>query len=249
MTNRRDLLIGAACALGAGAAIALKPRRKVSLMPPGAKLSKILPREFGGWASQDVSDSYAPETPDSLLARLYGETVGRIYRHKETGTEIMMLMAHGDSQSNELQLHRPEVCYPAFGFAIVDSLPLQISIGRSVTLPGRRLIAQGGDNKQSVIYWTRLGEYFPIGVTEQRLDRLNTAMHHYIADGLLARFSMGGPDSALAFTAMGAFITELVLKVAAGSRAPLIGTERAQMLLGQAETAKGQGCVSFCQKA
>ena len=238
MTRRRDFVIGGACALGAGAAIAMKPRRKVSLMPPGMKLSNILPREFGGWTSRDVSDFYAPETPDSLLAQLYGETVGRIYRHGDGSTEIMMLMAHGDSQSNELQLHRPEVCYPAFGFAIVESMPLQLPIAGTVTVPGRRLIAQAAEQKQSVIYWTRLGEAFPVGVTEQRFVRLNTAMHHYIPDGLLARFSVSGPDSAPAFAAMKTFIAELVLKVAAGSRAPLIGTARARLLEAIPQTAK-----------
>ena len=54
-------------------------------MPPGNKLTDILPRAFGDWTSRDVSDLYAPETPDSLAARLYGETVGRIYSHKDTG--------------------------------------------------------------------------------------------------------------------------------------------------------------------
>src|SRR5262249_23751861 len=124
VTSRRNFLIGAACVLSAGTAVAMKPTRKVSLMPPGVKLSSILPAQFGGWTSRDVSDFYAPETPDSLLARLYGETVGRIY--SKGGTDIMMLMAHGDSQSNELQLHRPEVCYPAFGFAIVKSDPVEL---------------------------------------------------------------------------------------------------------------------------
>ena len=64
-----------------------------------------------------MSAPVAPETPDSLAARLYGETVGRIYRQQSTGDQVIMLMAHGDVESNELQLHRPEVCYPAFGFA------------------------------------------------------------------------------------------------------------------------------------
>jgi EpsI family protein len=238
VTSRRDLIIGAACVLGAGAAVGLKPRRKVSLMPPGVKLSSILPGQFGGWTSRDVSDFYAPETPDSLLARLYGETVGRIYSHADTGTQIMMLMAHGDSQSNELQLHRPEVCYPAFGFAIVQSRPVQLTLDKGVTLPGRRLVAQAAEHKESVIYWTRLGEFFPVGVTEQRLERLDTAMHHYIPDGLLARFSITGPDSEPAFAAMRSFIAELVMKVGAASRAPLIGTERARLLLGPPETAR-----------
>src|SRR5262249_34827860 len=161
----------------------------------------------------------------------YGETVGRIY--SRNGTDIMMLMAHGDSQSNELQLHRPEVCYPAFGFAIVKSEPVKLPIGGSLTIPGRQMIAEAGERKESVIYWTRLGESFPVGVTEQRLERLNTAMHHYIPDGLLARFSIAGPDSEIAFAVIRAFIAELILKVGAATRAPLIGTERARLLLGQ----------------
>ena len=236
MTNRRNFIIGAACVLSAGTAVAMKPTRKVSLMPPGTKLSSILPSQFGGWTSRDVSDYYAPETPDSLLARLYGETVGRIY--SRGGTDIMMLMAHGDSQSNELQLHRPEVCYPAFGFAIVKSEAVQLPIGGSVTIPGRQMIAQATEHKESVIYWTRLGEFFPVGVTEQRLERLNTAMHHYIPDGLLARFSIAGPDSDIAFATMRAFIAELVMTIHGPVRAPLIGTERARLLLGQSVTAK-----------
>jgi EpsI family protein len=234
VTSRRNFIIGAACVLSAGTAVAMKPRRTVSLMPPGGKLTNILPRQFGGWTSRDVSDFYAPETPDSLLARLYGETVGRIY--SRNGTDIMMLMAHGDSQNNELQLHRPEVCYPAFGFAIVKSEPVQLQIGGTVTLPGRQLIAQAADHKESVIYWTRLGEYFPVGVTEQRLERLSTAMHHYIPDGLLARFSVSGPDNELAFAAIRSFIPELVMN--AKIRAPLIGTERARLLQSLPATAK-----------
>ena len=230
MTDRRDFIIGAACTLSAGAALALKPRRKVSLLPPGKKLSDILPRTFNDWTSRDVSDLYAPQTPDSLLAQLYGETVGRIYAQQGSGTEIMMLMAHGDSQSNELQLHRPEVCYPAFGFSIVNSEAVQLPIGKTVALPGRRLVAESAAQKQTVIYWTRLGEYFPVGVTEQRLERLDTAIHRYIPDGLLARFSVAEPATARIFDAMGVFISDLVMRVAADYRRVLIGTVRANLL-------------------
>ena len=190
--------------------MALKPRRMASLLAPGRKLSDILPRKFGSWSSRDVSDLYAPETPDSLTARLYGETVGRLYQNGDLGTQIMMLVAHGDSQSNELQVHRPEVCYPAFGFALLKSEPVQLIIGQAPKLPGRRLIAQSNEQVQAVIYWTRLGEYFPVDVTEQRLDRLNTAIHRYIPDGLLARFSISGSDTNFAFATMRGFIRELI---------------------------------------
>jgi EpsI family protein len=230
MTRRRDFIIGGVCAISAGTAFALKPRRKVSLLPPGKKLSDILPREFDGWTSRDVSDMYAPETPDSLLARLYGETVSRIYVQEGSSAEIMMLMAHGDSQSNELQLHRPEVCYPAFGFAITDSKVVQLPVGRTVAVPGRLLAAESAAQKQVVVYWTRLGEFFPTGVTEQRLERLDTAIHRYIPDGLLARFSMGGPVTTTTVETMKGFISDLVMHVGDDKRGVLVGSARAKLL-------------------
>ncbi len=230
MTSRRDFLLGSSCVLSAGAALALKPRRTTSLLTLGRKLSDILPHKVGSWSSRDVSDLYAPETPDSLTARLYGETVGRLYQTDDSSTQIMMLVAHGDSQSNELQVHRPEVCYPAFGFALLKSEAVQLIIGHATELPGRRLIAQSNEEVQAVIYWTRLGEYFPVDVTEQRLDRLNTAIHRYIPDGLLARFSISGPDTNSAFATLRGFIPELIMQVAKDQRNVLVGTVRALML-------------------
>ena len=140
MIARRDFLIGAACCLGSGAAYALKPRRQTTLMDGGKKLNEILPPTIEGWTSRDVSDLVAPETPDSLAARLYGETVGRIYHQQSTGDQVIMLMAHGDVENNELQLHRPEVCYPAFGFAIVENTPVSLAFPKGVTVPCRRLV-------------------------------------------------------------------------------------------------------------
>ena len=230
MTTRRDAIIGAACVLGAGAALLLKPRRFVSLMPAGEKLNDILPRGFDDWTSQDVNDLVAPETPDSLQARLYGETVGRIYQQQSSGDQVFMLMAHGDVQSNELQLHRPEVCYPAFGFTISDSAPLQIPLAGSVRVPGRRLIAHSNERQETVMYWSRLGEFFPTSVTEQRLERLQTAMQHYIPDGLLARFSVTDPDAMAALGIMMRSIPGLVAHVAVGQLEPLIGTSRAMQM-------------------
>jgi EpsI family protein len=230
VTSRREVVIGAVCVLSGGTALALKPRRKVSLLPDGTKLSDVLPRKFGRWYARDISDLYAAETPDSLLARLYGQTVSRLYVDPQSGNEIMMLMAHGDSQSNELQLHRPEVCYPAFGLSLTASAPLELNIGKGITLPARRLLAQSSRQKQAVLYWTRMGESFPVNVTEQRLTRLNAAMHRYIPDGLLARFSMVDADSDSAFATISAFIPALLAEIPKGGRSVFVGTVRAQQL-------------------
>jgi EpsI family protein len=216
MIGRRDLIIGGACLVGAGAAYALTPRRHVSLLERGRTVEDIVPR--------------APKIEGSLASRLYGETVGRVYRNGDTGEELMMLLAHGDTQSEDLQLHRPEICYPAFGFAISQSAVTDVALAPSVTLPSRRLVAEAPDRRETIVYWSRLGEYLPLDRRQQQLDRLRTAMRGDIADGLLARFSMLGADSAAAVGVLERFIPVLVRAVAPDHRSVLIGTQRAAAL-------------------
>ncbi len=229
MISRRDVLIASACAVAGGAALALKPRHHVALI--GAKtMDVIVPRTVGAWSSRDVGDLVAPKTEGSLMAKLYSQTVQRIYQDASTGAEVMMLLAYGDTQSNDLQLHRPEVCYPAFGFAMSDSRPVQLPLAGAATLPSRQLVANAPGRRECIVYWSRLGEFLPINGNEQRADRLRTAMRGVVADGLLARFSMLGSDPVEVFGTLEAFIPSLLRTVAADQRAVLIGTERAMAM-------------------
>jgi hypothetical protein len=57
--------------------------------------------------------------------------------------------------------------------------------------PHLSLPASGPPGK--IVYWSCLGEFLPVDGTDQRLDRLRTAMACYIGDGLLAPFSALGP--------------------------------------------------------
>ena len=229
MIARRDLLIASACVVAAGAAYVLKPKRHVSLMGQG-KLDEIVPRTLGQWSSRDTSDLVAPQTEDSLSAKIYGQTIERIYQDASTGAEVMMLMAHGDTQSNELQLHRPEVCYPAFGFELSENTQVQLRLPGDVAIPARQLVANAPGRRETVIYWSRLGEFLPVDGTQQQLARLRTAFDGYIADGLLARFSALGPEPALALTVLERFIPALVMSVPEYNRSALIGTSRARAI-------------------
>lgn len=230
MIGRRELLMGGGCVVAAGVSYALVPRKYVSLLARGT-LDRIVPRTIPGWTSHDVSDLVKPQIEGSLASRLYGETVGRIYQEAQTGGEVMMLLAHGDTQSDDLQLHRPEICYPAFGFALSDNRPIELPLAHAVAIPSRRLVADAPDRRESIIYWSRLGEFLPLDRREQHLDRLRTAMHGVIADGLLARFSVAGLEPAAAFEMMMRFVPALVRGVAPGNRAALIGTGRAAAMV------------------
>jgi EpsI family protein len=231
MIGRRDLLVGTTCLAGAGVAYALQPRRRVSLLERGRTVEEIVPRTFGVWKSQDVTDLVAPKIEDSLASRLYGETVGRVYRNGETGEEIMMLLAHGDTQSEDLQLHRPEICYPAFGFSISQNAVTDVGLAPNVAIPSRRMVADAPERRENIVYWSRLGEFLPLDRRQQQVDRLKTAMKGDIADGLLARFSMLSMDPTGAVSVIERFIPLLVRAVAPDQREVLIGTQRAAALV------------------
>ena len=229
MTSRRDLLIGGACLAGAGTAYALIPRRRVSLLG-ATTVAAIVPKQLPDWTSRDVTDLVAPKEEDSLAARIYGETVGRVYRQTSTGAEIMMLLAYGNTQSDDLQLHRPEVCYPAFGFSIHQNQEVAIPLVQGAAIPGRNLVAVAPDRRETILYWSRLGEYFPTSRSTQHLDRMRTSIKGVIADGILSRFSVEGVEPDIASAVMLAFVPSLIKAIAPGRRPALIGTALSQKM-------------------
>ena len=228
--RRRDLLIGTICLGASVSAFALKPRHHVSLLG-SRRLADITPRQVPGWNSRDVNDLVASSTPDSLVQKLYGEVVERVYHNDSTGDEIMLLLAHGDSQTNDLQVHRPEACYPAFGFEVSDDRRVDLPIANRASLPVRQLVAKAVGATENVVYWVRLGDMVPVSGQEQRIDRIETAMRGVIADGLLARFSVASELSADSFSLIERFIPSFLLAVDPPGRAVFIGPTRADAML------------------
>ncbi|HXD25618.1 MAG TPA: EpsI family protein [Propionibacteriaceae bacterium] len=223
MINRRALIAGVACVAAALSARQLKPHHYVSLLK-SAKLDNLIPRAFGSWTSEDVGDPLALNGPGTLSSKLYNQLVTRAYADGR-GNQILMLLAHGERQSDELQLHRPEICYPAFGYALLRNEPTQIRLGEGVTLPARRLVAKSPNHEESVLYWSRLGEYFPVDGGEQRAARFANARAGIIPDGILCRFST--PDeSARAWAGLEQFVHDLIAATTPTGQRVLVGSDR-----------------------
>jgi EpsI family protein len=227
--HRRDLLVGSACLAAGGAAFALTPRRRLS-RGGSASLEQVTPLQVGDWSSRNVSGLAPPSTDGGLVAELYDEVVERVYRHAATGEQIMMLLAHGPNQSDELQLHRPESCYPAFGFALSDSQPLTLAIGAGASLPARRFVAEAAGQRECVLYWTRIGDFLPTSSGAQRMARLRSAMEGFVCDGLLARFSGVNADAAPIFATLERFVPDFLGAVAARARPAFIGKQLADLM-------------------
>jgi EpsI family protein len=229
MIDRRDLLIGGACLVAAGVGFAVTPHRHVSLMGK-KKFAQLIPANFKGWTSRDASDLAPPVEEGSEVARIYDELVERVYTDQQTGDQVMMLIAHGPQQTNELMLHRPEKCYPANGYLILQNKPIALPLAPRIDLPARKIVAESHNARENIIYWTRMGEYLPTSDFEQRNARLATVMHGAIADGVLARFSTISPQSDTALAMLARFIPQLLRAVDPTDRRTLIGTVRADAI-------------------
>ena len=222
MIARRDLLIGGACLGAAGLAFGLKPRRKLVLL--GAeKMESIIPKSFPGWTSAAAEGLVKPKL-EGLAASLYNEVVQRSFISEALQEEIMLLVAYGGTQGDVVQLHRPEACYPALGFAIDSKTAGAVPLPGGTHLPAVKIVASAGERKESLIYWTRLGEDLPLNSTDQRKILLRDAMQGFIPDGVLVRASTVDPDTDRAFRTLNAFIPALLSAVKASSRPALIGT-------------------------
>src|SRR5262249_35544606 len=152
-----------------------------------------MPAAFGSWTSEGSSGLVSPEQAGRLARTLYSEIVQRVFTDTITGAQVMLLAAYGDTQSDLLQLHRPESCYPALGFNITSTKAAEIPIGPHLAVPGRKVVAETEDRRENISYWTRIGEYLPQSAKEQRQVRLVNALRGYVADGILFRCSLIGP--------------------------------------------------------
>ena len=219
--DRRGFLIGAGCLAAAAGATAMRPRERMSLMG-NLKLEDAIPQKFAGWSKYDTNQIVTPEDENSLAKQLYSQSVGRLYVR---GPEefVMMLIAYGNTQSDTLQLHRPEVCYPAFGMEIVKNDLASIPLARGVDVPGRDLTAVNAERTEFITYWTRIGQALPTEGSEQREAKLASEFAGVIPDGVLVRFSTVAEDPKAAFATNRRFVGDLMAAVSPAVRRVLVG--------------------------
>ena len=220
--NRRGLILGGAGLAALGVAEALRPRNRLLLLK-GGTIEDSMPAEFGPWSATETGDLVSPALSGRLTQALYSELVARIYFDRDNGDGVMILAAYGDTQSDLLQLHRPEYCYPAVGFNLAMSKPDAIPLGQGM-LPVRRVVAEMEDRRENIVYWTRMGEALPQSAEQQRATRLKNSIDGIIPDGILMRTSMLG-DTDRAFSVLDRFIPALLQAMPVKYRQAFVGTK------------------------
>lgn len=227
MPDRREFLVGGIGIGAFGLAEYLKPRQTIRLFT-GMTLEQAVPKSFGRWREHPGGGVIAPTTPNSLADRLYSATLSRIYYPvDDSGPPVMMLIAYGGEQSDLLQLHRPESCYPAVGLAIAQREVGNVPLRGGGQVPSVMLSAVGQDRIEDIVYWTRLGEDMPRTAAEQRSDRLRAAMRGTVGDGMLMRASTVRADGTPYWPYISGFLGDMVAALPPKARPGFVGTKLA----------------------
>ena len=168
--------------LSAGLAIALRPTLSLSDERPPISLKTMVPLFFGDWRElPNMSAQIVDPQQKELLEQIYSETLSRTYVNSN-GYRIMLSIAYGKNQSGDLQLHKPEICYPAQGFAVKGKQPGELDLlGKPI--PATRLEANLGQRFEPITYWTVVGDQVTSSMTDKRLTEMRYAMAGRIPDG------------------------------------------------------------------
>jgi EpsI family protein len=204
--SRRAFVVGGAMLAASGAAASRIPQPNA---PPISKdkFTALVPETIGSWHFQQTSGLVLPPE-DALSARLYDNLVTRTYTDP-AGQVIMLLIAYKNYQDGVLQIHRPEICYPAGGYRLSPTIATAIPVGERRSMPANAFSASGNERSEQVLYWTRIGEAFPVKWSEQRLAVLRANLARINPDGMLARVSMPNDDMAMSRPLMIKFIEDL----------------------------------------
>jgi EpsI family protein len=219
--SRRDAGLGLLFALTAGVTYARLPRQPVMALEDGT-VSSAVPKTAGPWAMVPDASFVLPPEDERKAAAVYEQQLMRSYGTGEAAP-IMLLIAYDRTQSGMLMVHRPESCYPGSGFTITDERDVVIPLAPNVVAPGRFLSTVRDVRTEQVLYWTRVGNDFPVSWDDQRRTLAMQNLSGLIPDGVLVRLSVIDADADAALAAMMRFARTLFAASAAPGRALLAG--------------------------
>ena len=182
-------------------------------------LDTLIPKRIGSWAFVATSGLIVPPE-DQLSQALYSHLLTRVYSSVNT-FPIMLLIAQSGGQTGILQIHRPEVCYPASGYQLSPVTAQNVELaGR--TIPTNRLTATADGQSEQILYWTRIGDQMPLSWRDQRIAVASQNLQGVIPDAVLVRVSIRSNDAPAAFLALEDFVRSMIAEIPAPQRRVLV---------------------------
>lgn len=222
LVSFKPFIIGL-CMLGAaGMALALKPTHKIADSGPKIDLETMIPKQFGDWKlDETIVPLIANPEQEALINKIYNQTLTRTYINPR-GERVMLSIAYGGDQSDNMAVHKPEICYPAQGFQILKNTTGTFSTGTG-EIPVKRLLATQGQRIEPITYWTTVGDTVAINGLKWKLNQLKYGLTGKIPDGLLFRISSIQADDSAAYRMQDEFSRELLDALTPEGKKRIIG--------------------------
>lgn len=183
---------------------------------------KIIPMSFERWhVDSDIPMVLGDPELESKLNIIYSQNVSRTYVN-ENDQRIMLSVAYGSDQRDSMQVHKPEVCYPAQGFVVNSVSKGELNIGFK-KIPATYLDTAMNSRREFVTYWILVGNQVVDGGMQRKLKQLEFGLRGVIPDGLLFRVSSIGLDGKKELLLQKKFIISLLRSVNKPERHKLIG--------------------------
>ena len=159
-------------------------------------LDSLIPSQFGSWSIakdslKQVSLFAVDENGNNPMQDAYDDSLLRTYSRAD-GTQIMLAIAYDRIQREENRVHRPEICYIAQGFSILQDHEADFHLtleGSERMIEGRRMLARSGNRLEAVAYWIRVGDVFTQNPWKSRAYVLTEGLVGRLHDGVLVRTS------------------------------------------------------------
>jgi EpsI family protein len=201
---------------------ALTPTARMADVQGRFQLEQMVPRSFGEWqVDTRVMPLQVDPATQAKLDKIYNQTLGRTYVNRR-GERIMLSIAYGGDQGDNMGVHKPEVCYTAQGFTVRDGQKGSLDTGFGA-LPVKRLFAQAGGRQEPITYWITIGRKATMPGMEQRLQELRYGLSGMVPDGMLVRVSSISGEAAPAYALQDQFVRSLLAALDGPARTRLVG--------------------------
>jgi EpsI family protein len=220
LVSRRAVIAGG---LLAGASLLANSRRPdiPFRMVPNAKIDPLFPLKVGDWQFTTPNGLVLPPA-DQMRDHLYNAILTRNYV-SPTQLPVMFLVAYNGKQDGMLQVHRPEVCYPAAGYELLSERMISLDAGDGLVVPGHYISARSNSRHEQLIYWTRIGNDFPVRWWAQHWAVAKENLKGRVPDGVLVRFSTIAPDDNTAILTLQRFIPQMFAALPPAGRRLIFG--------------------------
>ncbi len=219
--------------VASGAAALMRP--DIDTRTAEVDLEALIPDQVGEWRRVETPfvqvDLSPPRGDDQEATRdsPYDETIMRSYVNPQ-GERIMLALAYGAHQRQEVKIHRPELCYVAQGFKVKEQGKESVALSSGRTLTTTQLLAQNDRRVEPVTYWIRIGDEITHNAWQSRLSIFRTGLNGRVPDGILVRASQAFPRGqgtvAQSYALQTDFLRALYASLDARTRQLVAGPER-----------------------